>query len=110
MTAAAEEAVAKKPSGGGGGTTYYTIKLNTDGGNAMDNQRVRRNGKAAKPADPKKEGFVFAGWFTNSEMTEEYDFDKAVSGNLTLYAKWTVIQNRLLRRWNRTAGKIRLWT
>lgn len=75
--------------GGGGATTYYTVNFDTNGGSAVESQRIAKNSKAIKPADPEKEGFAFAGWYTDSEGTAEYDFGKAVTGNLTLYAKWT---------------------
>ena len=47
--------------------------------------------KVAKPADPVKEGYTFKGWFTDEEMTKEFNFDKAVEENTTLYAKWEEI-------------------
>jgi len=32
---------------------------------------------------------MFAGWYTDRELTQAYDFTKAVESNFTLYAKWT---------------------
>ena len=46
--------------------------------------------KATKPADPTKEGYVFAGWY-NGETA--YDFDAVVTGSITLTAKWTPVQS-----------------
>ena len=37
-------------------------------------------------------GYTFAGWYTDTDYTEAYDFNTPVTGNLTLYAKWTVNQ------------------
>jgi uncharacterized repeat protein (TIGR02543 family) len=73
---------------GSSGTAYYTVSFDPDGGSAVPSQSVARNGKAVKPADPAKEGFSFAGWFTDKELTKEYDFNTAVTGNITIYAKW----------------------
>ncbi len=41
---------------------------------------------ASKPADPTREGYVFAGWLLNGEA---YDFAAAVTGDITLTASWT---------------------
>ena len=62
-----------------------------DTGESMDyieDQEVVAGGKAVKPADPALEGYTFGGWYIDSECTEAYDFDTAVTENLWLYAKW----------------------
>ena len=41
---------------------------------------------------PKRTGYAFAGWYTDTGYTTEYNFSTPVTGNLTLYAKWTVNQ------------------
>ena len=52
-------------------------------------QSVIRNGKLERPANPSREGYAFDGWFEDATCTVPYDFNKTVTGNLTLYAKWT---------------------
>ena len=47
--------------------------------------------KVSRPDDLTAEGYTFGGWFTDSECTNAYDFDTAITGGLTLYAKWTPI-------------------
>jgi uncharacterized repeat protein (TIGR02543 family) len=54
---------------------------------------VLPNGKASKPADPVRSGYDFAGWFSDSLLTVEWDFDNIVTGNLVLRAKWMVDQS-----------------
>ncbi|WP_286163363.1 InlB B-repeat-containing protein [Olsenella sp. SW781] len=51
----------------------------------------------AKPADPVREGYDFAGWYTDEACTVAYDFAAPVEGDMTLYAKWnrTVAMYRL---------------
>jgi pilin isopeptide linkage protein/uncharacterized repeat protein (TIGR02543 family) len=66
----------------------YTVKFESNGGTAVANQTVNYNEKVVKPADPTKSGYVFKGWFKDSDLTEEYDFNTPVTGDLTLYAKW----------------------
>ena len=48
-----------------------------------------KGNKLVKPADPTREGYTFAGWYTDEACTEAYDFSAAVTANMTLYAKWT---------------------
>jgi len=79
--------------GGGGGMTFYTVTFDTDGGSAVQNQGVARNGKIMKPADPVKDGFDFGGWYSDKELKTEYNFNRAVTGNITLYAKWEATLN-----------------
>ena len=45
----------------------------------------------AKPSDPSKAGFAFAGWFADEALTSAYDFDAPVTGDVTLYAKWAAV-------------------
>ena len=46
-----------------------------------------------EPTTPAKEGFDFAGWYTDKELKEKYDFSAKVTKNLTLYAAWTEKDN-----------------
>lgn len=36
---------------------------------------------------PYKEGYVFAGWYEDAEYTKEFDFEKEIKKNTTIYAK-----------------------
>lgn len=44
--------------------------------------------KASKPAEPRREGYTFTGWYTDEACSELYDFSTEVTGKLTLYAGW----------------------
>ncbi|MCL2045003.1 MAG: InlB B-repeat-containing protein [Oscillospiraceae bacterium] len=68
--------------------TTFTVTFNSNGGSAVTSQTVATGGKVTKPADPTKSGNTFAGWFSNAALTTPYNFDTAVTANLTLYAKW----------------------
>lgn len=68
----------------------YTVTFNVGGhGTAPTAQTVENGGKATKPENPTAKGWRFDGWYTDERYTARYDFDKAVTANTTLYAKWT---------------------
>lgn len=49
-------------------------------------------GKIEKPEDPKKEGYMFVGWYTDKEGNHAFNFEKDnVGTKTTLYAKWEKI-------------------
>lgn len=64
------------------------VSFNAGEGSKVDFQTTTANGSVAKPADPTREGYTFAGWYTDEACTEEYKFDAAVTADMTLYAKW----------------------
>lgn len=41
-----------------------------------------------KPKDLIKENYVFVGWYTDQELTDQFSYQKMPSKNLTLFAKW----------------------
>jgi|GEM_PF-906994 len=68
----------------------YTVTFNVGGhGTAPAPQKVENGSKATKPENPTAKGWRFDGWYTDEKCTAGYDFDKAVTANTTLYAKWT---------------------
>lgn len=70
----------------------FKVTFNVDGGSAIAEVEVTDGGKVAKPGDPTKPGFVFAGWYTSTAKTTVYDFNAAVTAAMTLYAKWDVAE------------------
>lgn len=69
----------------------YTVSFDLKGhGTAIDKETVEYGSSAAKPADPAATGYIFGGWFRDSECTNTWDFDTdTVKEDITLYAKWT---------------------
>ena len=45
-------------------------------------------GRISQPAEPKRQDFVFTGWYTDAACTTEYSFAAVVTGDVTLYAGW----------------------
>ena len=67
--------------------TTYTVTFNAAGGSPTpDSQVVNAGEQASEPTvAPTREGYDFLGWFNGSA---EYDFNSAVTSNLTLVAHW----------------------
>lgn len=94
------------------GLTFTTagknvVTFESNGGSAIAPASVTTGQPVARPADPSKScvslstglykgaildpdnpSATFAGWFSDSAMTQEYDFSQPVTSNITLYAKW----------------------
>lgn len=73
--------------------TTYTVTFNSDGGTpatATKTVTAPATTVGALPGEPARAGYVFGGWFTakNGGGTE-FTLGTTVSGNLTVYAKWT---------------------
>ncbi|MBQ7399926.1 MAG: S-layer homology domain-containing protein [Clostridia bacterium] len=79
--------------GGGGGTPKRTVYFQIDE-TTTNTVTVDKGAKVTKPEDPVREGYTFAGWFTDEAYTQEYDFEKAVDMSFTLYAKWTEVEKQ----------------
>lgn len=78
-------------SGGSGGITIvrYVITFHSNGGSQVATQSAVMNTAVSRPVDPQRDGYTFAGWYTDESLTIAYDFKAAVTKNLNLYAKWT---------------------
>ena len=75
--------------GGGSGTAVsYTVSFETNGAGELESLTVAKNGVIKEPKTPAKEGFEFAGWFTDKALKTKYDFSEKVTKSFTLYAAW----------------------
>ena len=67
-------------------SAYVTVTFNSDGGTPVEEAKVLRGQKVAKPTDdPTKSGYTFVGW---ADADGAYDFSKSVIALLNLTAKW----------------------
>ncbi|TXK85571.1 InlB B-repeat-containing protein [Paenibacillus sp. N3.4] len=80
----------------------YTVTFISNGGSTVTNQKVDYNTQAAMPNNPTKLGYTFAGWYTDSNLTNSFNFNNPITGNLSLYAKWTI--NKYTVSFNSNAG------
>ena len=67
----------------------YTVTFDVNGGSTVESQTVEFNAKATKPADPTKENAHFGGWFADQTLQTAFDFNAGITGNTTIYAKFT---------------------
>ena len=85
----------------------YTVTFNTNCAEKIDPVTVAEGETVARPADPVSTGGItaglyegvidpdaeagsatFAGWYTDPDFNNPYDFSTPVTSDLTLYAKW----------------------
>ena len=72
----------------------YTVTFNTNGhGTAPAAQTISEGGKASQPTAPTATGYEFGGWYKEAGCTNAFDFNTAITGDITLYAKWTAKTN-----------------
>jgi len=76
------------PSNGTSKKVTYTVTF-TD----AEEQVVNKNGLATEPEAPKKDGYIFDGWYIDEELTQPHDFTQKVTKDINLYAKWTKIKH-----------------
>ena len=71
-------------------TAVCTVTFDTVGGSAVDSVEISFGSTITRPADPTRNGYVFAGWYSDSDYQYAYDFAATVTQDLMVYAKWTV--------------------
>lgn len=68
----------------------FTVTFDGNGGSQITTGTAKYETPVAQPTEaPTRVGYTFAGWYADAACTKEYDFSAPVTGDLTLYAKWT---------------------
>ncbi|MCH5157366.1 MAG: InlB B-repeat-containing protein [Clostridiales bacterium] len=65
------------------------VTFNSNGGTHVKEQTVISGNLIIEPDSPKKAGYTFGGWYSDSGLTNQWDFSTPVAGDITLYAKFT---------------------
>lgn len=65
-----------------------SVKFDSWGGSAIAAAEYALADIPVKPEDPVREGWSFAGWYANPELTVEFDWDQPMTQCRTAYAKW----------------------
>lgn len=68
--------------------TAVEVTFNTTGGSSVSPQRVVEGDPIVRPEDPSRACYSFAGWFTDLNYSQQWDFSNTVSSAMELYAKW----------------------
>jgi uncharacterized repeat protein (TIGR02543 family) len=73
----------------------YAVNFDSNGGSTVTSQSVSYDGTATAPTSPTMTGYTFAGWYTdNTTFSNAFDFTTPITGDITLYAKWTLVTNK----------------
>ena len=67
-----------------------TVSFNSNGGTPVNSQTVNYNSTATQPADPTKSGYMFGGWYSDSDLNTAFDFNNPITTDTTLYVKWKI--------------------
>ncbi|WP_160169423.1 InlB B-repeat-containing protein [Lysinibacillus sphaericus] len=67
------------------------ISLETNGGLSLKDIEIAYNTTVSDLPIPTREGYRFAGWYQDKELTKPWDKRMLVKESLTLYAKWTAL-------------------
>ena len=70
----------------------YTVSFESNGGSAVEPQKVFGGEYASEPEAPTRNGYSFEGWFGDAACETPWDFENnAISADVVLYAKWKAI-------------------
>lgn len=76
----------------------FNVSFETNGGSSVDPQIVEYGNTATRPQNPAKNSdangnYRFLGWFSDSGLTETFDFSTPIKENTTVYAKWLTYED-----------------
>lgn len=67
----------------------FTSTKNPDGISVPTGVTVEYGGTTDEPKFTAPANWTFSSWYTDKECTQKFDFNTAITGNMTLYGKWT---------------------
>ncbi|MDR2201766.1 MAG: glycoside hydrolase family 3 C-terminal domain-containing protein [Clostridiales bacterium] len=71
----------------------YNVTFNQNYTDAASIVKAVESGSVADAATVTRDGYLFAGWYTDSACTSVADLNAAVTADKTVYAKWVAIQS-----------------
>lgn len=70
----------------------WSVKFETRGGEGEPREQTVQDGrKVQMPETPRREGYIFMGWFSvpgEKDVRQSWDFERSVEEDMTLYAGW----------------------
>ncbi|MFA6308567.1 MAG: InlB B-repeat-containing protein [Clostridia bacterium] len=73
------------------GRAKYTVQFNSNGGSAVASKTAYDSTTVTAPANPKRAGFTFTGWYSSKTGGTKAVFPLTIKNNITIYARWKVI-------------------
>jgi uncharacterized protein (TIGR02145 family)/uncharacterized repeat protein (TIGR02543 family) len=71
----------------------YSVSFNEQGGSYVSSQYIHHGGKLTNPGATTRTGYTFGGWYKEAAYATLWNFDTdTVTSDMTLYAKWNIIQ------------------
>ena len=63
----------------------YTVSFNTNGGSAINDQKITSGNVIISPGAPKRSGYTFVGWYYHGQP---FDLNTKINQDYVLVAKW----------------------
>ena len=70
----------------------------------LSDVKVNAGGSLAKPNDPQKNNYIFVGWYSDAELTQEASFPMTINSETTIYAKFYSYQEAFQKARTNTIG------
>ncbi len=71
----------------------HWLTFEANGGTYINPTFYAAGKQTVAPAQPTKNGYTFAGWYSDSDFNTPYTFGSALAGSATVYAKWNANVN-----------------
>jgi len=66
----------------------HKVTLKNSDGTVLSEQEIPAGTYVSEPVMPTVEGYTFIGWFESPESEQAFDFNTAITSDVTLFAKW----------------------
>lgn len=70
---------------------YKDVTVTYMAGDEVYSKKTVTNGTKIPRSSGERHGYIFEGWFKDSELLTPFDFNTPVDGDVTIYGKWTPI-------------------
>lgn len=73
----------------------YTVSFESNGGSAVTSVTVLNGKTLVKPLDPVRDGYLFVGWYKDSEFKKPFTFlSDVITSDTVLHARWVEKQDK----------------
>lgn len=76
--------------------SFVTVSFETNSDQKIDSKVILQNSKIDCISLENKKHYRFLGWYIDLECITEFDFNKPITSDITLYAKWELIRYQTL--------------